>query len=73
MKFLGQGFRQLEHEQDRHTDRQTDRQTHRLTDATESSSIRFAGGNNHIHCVLVALSCNLHPPVRIEFYEDNVA
>ena len=29
-----------------HTDTQTDRQTHRLTDATESSTIRFAGGNN---------------------------
>ena len=32
MKFLGQGFRKLEHEQDRHTDRHTDRQTDRHTD-----------------------------------------
>ena len=46
MKFLAQGFRKLEHEQDRQTDRQTDTQTHRLTDATKSSTIRFAGGNN---------------------------
>jgi len=29
---------------DRQTDKQTDRHTHRLTDATESSTIRFAGG-----------------------------
>ena len=28
------------------THTQADRQTHRLTDATESNTIRFAGGNN---------------------------
>jgi len=32
MKFLGQGFQKLEHEQDRQTHRQTDAQTDRRTD-----------------------------------------
>ena len=49
MKFLGQGFRKLEHEQDTQTDRQTHTHTHRLTDATESSTMRFAGGKNESH------------------------
>ena len=53
MKFLGQGFRKLEHEQDTRADRHTDthrerereRERERLTDATESIKIRFASGN----------------------------
>jgi len=38
VKFQGQDFRELEHEQDRQTDTQTDA-TERITTAT------FAGGN----------------------------
>jgi len=41
MKFLGEGFQKLEHEQDR----QTNRHANRLTDATESTTRLPAGGN----------------------------
>ena len=39
MKFLGQGFQKLEHEQERQTHKQTDR----LTDATENITIHIHG------------------------------
>jgi len=38
MKFIGQGFQKLEHEQYEHT------QTHRQTDATERITSRIYGG-----------------------------
>ena len=41
MKILGQGFQKLEHEQDTHTE--TD--AHILTDASESITMHFVGGN----------------------------
>jgi len=43
MKILGQGFQKLEHEQDTHT--HGDRHLHISTDARESITIRFVGGN----------------------------
>jgi len=44
MKFLDEGFRKLDHEQDRQTHGRNHTHKETLIDATESSTIRFASG-----------------------------